>query len=467
MAIRVQVPGHGIVEFPDGTSEDQMRAAIARLNETPKPAEEKSVGGFVQNLVSSGAKFATDTVEGVKNLAVLGGRLARAQGNPTEAAKIGQDFIALVKNSPEVGKAVFGALKDRYGSGQAILDTLYKDPVGVLADVSTVVGGVGGAAKGVSLAGRTAPVARIAPSLAGRAKDVADIALAAERLTNPLTLPGRAAAGAADLASDAVITATVRPSAALRKTYGGSGKIARAIKNERVVSSELAERKLGKSVAEADKLISESNAPGIAREDLVVALEDAPLDTAGLRAQLGNPGAVDTVANRIDALEATMPETIPLDRAHALRREAGELAYEATTQSNSLEHQMNKALERALRKAIQDRVPEIGDIDARSRRLVAAKKALAAAEDRPSGLTNTLIGGAVGAGVGFGFPEGGLLSAAIMKGLDSPRAGSLVGNGINEAGRTLANPAVQRGALGARSLNDELLQLLMERMEDR
>ena len=46
--IRVQVPGHGVVEFPAGTSQSDMAAALSQLSsgdEAPKPKDSVSVGG--------------------------------------------------------------------------------------------------------------------------------------------------------------------------------------------------------------------------------------------------------------------------------------------------------------------------------------------------------------------------------------------------------------------------------------
>jgi hypothetical protein len=48
--------------------------------------------------------------------------------------------------------ALLNLYKDRYGSIENFKNSLYTDPVGVLADVATLASGVGAAGKGVQLA---------------------------------------------------------------------------------------------------------------------------------------------------------------------------------------------------------------------------------------------------------------------------------------------------------------------------
>lgn len=62
MPIRVQVPGHGVVEFPDGTAENDMRAAIDQLSGTPQRPGAMARGIQVAGDVAAGvAKGAAHT----------------------------------------------------------------------------------------------------------------------------------------------------------------------------------------------------------------------------------------------------------------------------------------------------------------------------------------------------------------------------------------------------------------------
>lgn len=208
--------------FPDTFTDEQIADALAQLtapNEAPvpkpeaQPVRERSLGGFLGNVAGSGAQFATDAISGVGSLVSFGSRLAQAQRDPREALKLGQDFLQAVKASPEMGKAVFEALKDRYGSGEAIANTLDPDPVGVLADVSSVAGLAAGGAGAAGL------VARNAPRVASTAGKVARVAGQVERATNPLSAVAPVVARIAEPVSDAVIAATVRPPANVRRAF--------------------------------------------------------------------------------------------------------------------------------------------------------------------------------------------------------------------------------------------------------
>jgi hypothetical protein len=437
MPVRVEVPGHGVVEFPDGTDEATMTKALQSL-QSPEP-EEKSVGGFLSNVVSSGSRFVQDTGKGLYDLAKLGARIGRSQSDPVEAAKLGQDFIALVKRSPEIGRAVFESLKDRYGSGQNIANTLYTDPVGVLADVATVAG-VGELAAGARL-----------PRIAKAAGMV-------ERATNPASLAGRAAATLADQAGTAIMTAGIRPSAAVAKNFGGSRKaVVQAIKQERVGSAANAERKLTASVKQADDVLAKAEAAGA---PAVPSRELA--EKAALRVDLGVKGADDALLDRAVQIEQG-PQEFSLSRAQQLKREAQDLAYEADRENQAINAIGNRAIARGLRLGIEQRVPEVAPINERSQRLTAAKRAMSEAEDRPHALSHLFTIGEMAGGVMSGHPGVGTAAALINTALHSPQIAAGTGIALDTVGRALANPAAQRVALGSGALERAILQALLER----
>ena len=78
----------------------------------------------------------------------------------------------------------FGSfMVDRYGSVEGFKKTLAQDPIGVAADVSTVLGGVG---IGVSVAGKTAQVGNLA-KVAGVLQKASSVAKTASKYTNPMS----------------------------------------------------------------------------------------------------------------------------------------------------------------------------------------------------------------------------------------------------------------------------------------
>jgi hypothetical protein len=123
--------------------------------------EKKSLGGFIGNVAESGINLVGDT--------------AKAVLNPVETVK---NLISLVKD-PMV---LVDYYKNRYGKDLG--ETLYNDPVGVLSDLSTLIGGGAAVVKGVnglSKASKVSTLGRIGSKL----DDIS-------RITDPLQLPSRA-----------------------------------------------------------------------------------------------------------------------------------------------------------------------------------------------------------------------------------------------------------------------------------
>jgi hypothetical protein len=147
---------------------------------------------------------------------------------------------------------------------------------------------------------------------------------------------------------------------------------------------------------------------------------------------------------------------IPLTRAQTLKREAQDLAYEASKNNLSLDQQSNSAIARALREGIEKRVPGVGPVNEQSQRLLGAKRAFAEAEDRPQALTNMLALGAGGTvGAGSGDLASALLTAVAMKAINSPRAGALAGIGLDSIGQGLNAASLRKAALLARMAAEE------------
>lgn len=151
-------------------------------------ADKKTIGGFIGNVGSSAAN--------------LVGSTASAVLNPFDTVK---NIIGLAKNP----QTVIDYYKQRYGKD--LLETLYNDPVGVAADLSVLVGGVGGIAKGVSGVAKLGEVGNVA-STAGK---VANVAGKVSKFSDPLQLAGMGAgkiAGKLDVpgkllkASDSILT---------------------------------------------------------------------------------------------------------------------------------------------------------------------------------------------------------------------------------------------------------------------
>ena len=162
----------------------------------PKVKAERSwldtAGEAVQNIPSSGAEFVKGIAEAVTSpietagslLDLAAGSLNRAMPAPV------RNFInrldtdpAATKRAVQTAQQVGGFYKQRYGSEEALKRSIAKDPVGVVADLSTLLSG----GAGVVRAGGKA-VAKVAPSVAPKATRVANAMTRAAEATNPLNV---------------------------------------------------------------------------------------------------------------------------------------------------------------------------------------------------------------------------------------------------------------------------------------
>jgi hypothetical protein len=146
-----------------------------------------SAGNLVANL-GHALTHPFDTEDALLNTAVGGvNKLGRMMGaapaqTPSEADRA---FSAFADN-----------LKQRYGSLDNLKHTAYHDPVGVLADISAILGGASAAARGVGIVADAGGAA----DLANTARSVGDVAKTASDWTNPVALATKPVAKAVDAA---------------------------------------------------------------------------------------------------------------------------------------------------------------------------------------------------------------------------------------------------------------------------
>lgn len=139
-------------------AEFKRQAALAQQDEAAPiqvAPEKKSVGGFVKNVGKSGV----DLVGSVVDALVHPLRTGKSIGNLAVGA--GQKVLGIDGKASESVDALVDFYKNRYGNGN-IGNTLYNDPVGVLADLSTLLGGAGAIVRGGSKLGTISDVAKVA-----------------------------------------------------------------------------------------------------------------------------------------------------------------------------------------------------------------------------------------------------------------------------------------------------------------
>lgn len=172
-----------------------------------QPDESKSIGGFFSNLASSTGNLIGDTAHAVAHpidtLNALGAipvGLAEKAGVPVPAAKPGE------MDSAKMLDAMIDHFKQRYGSLDSVKETLYKDPAGVLSDVSTALDGVGALGDAAKLG------------------KVAKVAHAAADATNPISLMAKPVTAGVKAGADAAAKGAGLPGLEPNALYGSALK---------------------------------------------------------------------------------------------------------------------------------------------------------------------------------------------------------------------------------------------------
>lgn len=155
-------------------------------------AQERSIGGFIGNIGSSAANLVGGVASAVAHPIKTGEAIGSIALGGVEKLIPGRQV------HEESAENVATFFKERYGSLDKLGNTLYTDPVGVLADISTIAGGAGLAVKGVGLASKAAGatnIAKGASTAAGALKTVS-------RATDPLLQSARVAGKAVRFATE-------------------------------------------------------------------------------------------------------------------------------------------------------------------------------------------------------------------------------------------------------------------------
>ena len=159
-------------------------------------ANTPTLGGFAKNVVTSGGSFlkglgnlVLHPIKSAESLGKVGLGALESGANTALGAQFNDQNTAAAKD------AFQKMVMDRYGSLEKFAKTVYNDPVGFLADLSTVFGGVESVASKVGDVGKIGEAADVA-SGAGKAADVAGAAGRAADLTNPIKLGADAVIGA-------------------------------------------------------------------------------------------------------------------------------------------------------------------------------------------------------------------------------------------------------------------------------
>lgn len=379
-----------------------------------------SVAGFAGNVVNSGVGLVKDIVAPFVNPSETIQGIRAAVSQPTLTAQLLRD--AAVK---------------RYGSVDALLGTLYNDPVGAASDASLVLGGAATAAKA-----------------AGATRGAMRVTQMAEAL-NPLAVPAKVA----EQGGRALYGAAINPSRRIRRSFPGAvdeGYARNVLPTEGGLAR--AEAGLEQSAAATDDLLRQADAagaPGVnVRTQVTPALADPMKEARRVdRLKPGNEGA--NVAERARHLARANKNPIPLTQANQNKRTAQTLADNAFRARDrgalikDIDALVDEKVAQAYRRAIEVNAASVGvegiaESNKQTQALIGLAQALEDATQQPSRLTHLMstLGG-VGGGLAGG-PGAGAVAYGVGRLATAKPVMAASGIGLGKGGKRIRDAQILR-----------------------
>lgn len=487
----VEVPGHGVVEFPDGMNDDQIASAIKANMQPPQSEATPQEGG---NLFARGVqtilKNVSDAREGVGNVVAGGVRGAGDVGatllTPVDAAAraggVQNDYIGRTdrRQAMDDGLQTMGADPDAL---------LYKG--GKLGAQIAGTAGVGSVlAKGAqAVPALTRAVPNLVPALqSGGFKLGQEATTKAQMLANALTRTGAGAAtGGAmaglvnpeDAGTGAVLGGAMPGAFKLAGELGIAGNKTGKAMARRLMQSALKPtlkqlktgdarvavdtlldlginpnsrgvEKLGMKIDELNTLIADklkgSNA-SVNRQDVLGYLDDVSGKFGNQVSPTSDLNAIKGVADDFMAHPAIAGNNIPVQQAQTLKQGTYKALAGKYGEAGSAATEAQKALARGLKEKIADAVPGIGQLNAEEARLiktlgVAERRALMELNKNPVGLS--LLAGNKAAFAAFMADKSAAFKALTARAINRV---SETPSLIEPLADKLANPALRGGVL--------------------
>ena len=431
--------------------------AKAAAKKRSQPEEEKTLAGFGENVLSSGKQFGSeiwdmvsnpsDTAKGVGAFAA--GGLQKFADDDGKADELMKQWFG---NHEGVIDAAGQFYKDRYGGLDNIADTAYEDPVGLLSDLSMLVGGglkLGSTAAKMGGMGRTAK----ALGTAGRVADYGDLLNvgvgAATKGASKLRGGAKYAIG--NTLENAKFSTTL-PEA--QRTRMAQTLLENGLDPTNPKSVQKMESLLDKAEAASKQAIDQFDADG-GVIDAIPAVDNmrGVLADEGRLLTPEQPKRVKTVENLIEnAEEVLAPTQGQMTGRQALdaRRSADAMVdWKARGGKQTAKNQALKAYANGLRQQLAESVKGLDGVNAEYSKLVEAADPLRRSTSRNAnnsgGLRKAMTGGAAALSAG----TGNVLPLAI----------SIISNNrLNPSSRQrLAQFIFDRSSKGTRSISDRAL----------
>lgn len=198
-------------------------AAMRRDAAIPVPQEGFSIGKTLTNVPSSAKAYVGDIATAIMHPY----ETAKALGNVALGGA--QKLIPGEQADEQAFDALTTFFKDRYGSTDAILNTIQTDPVGFLGDLSTAFTGIGG---GVRLVGKTATKAGKVGVIATAGEKAATVGKAIDPINLGISILGKPVKGAGALGAEMLGVTTGAGAHSVKEAIRGKRDFLRAMRGE-------------------------------------------------------------------------------------------------------------------------------------------------------------------------------------------------------------------------------------------
>lgn len=363
--------------------------------------EQASVMGFLKHVASSAGRFGGDvassilhpgqTLEGVTGL--LQGMAEKSGVAPGANG---------VSHAPYVDGLV-DLYKKRYGSWDAIKNSLYTDPVGVAADLATLADGAGMVAKGVSLGADAAKLGRAA-SIAGKVADTAGVVGDA---LNPLKAAGSATMMLADVSGVTSRLPQYLYRTALRAGYRVDKPIAEVQELARtglaagIPVSQAGVSKIYDSLQDLNKAVTDkvadAAAGGLTIDRNAVSSRLVPVDKFFAN-QVAPEADLKDITRVKDQWVRNNSAQIPADQAQAIKVGTYQQLQSKYGKLSDAEVEAQKALARGIKEELATAIPELNNLNEKEGRLLdlqgVVEKAVNKSYNHNGGIGPWLTGGA-------------------------------------------------------------------------
>lgn len=401
----------------------------------------RSLGGFASNAATSGGALLANTVQAITSPIQTGSTMLDIATGLVRKM-LPEDARAnhpLALRGEATADAMIQYFTQRYGSVEGLKEAAYTDPVGVLADVSTVLTMGGGAATKLGTLSRLGRNVVKAGELAQRTGNAID----------PLRAITAAARPALEATATGIVEGTVRPPAAVKRQQKTRWETSRTIREEHLLS-EAGARARGKEVS----ALARQAAADIPR----VYMPTNPMLTSALNESLqeaakrtGQVVESETAAlDELARINRDVPPAITPEQALQLRQNSDRLSTQYYKHQDALLPTSPVGMQgfaqakwgNELRNWLRSVSPEVGSLSDRRRRLMLAEAALETAGDRPHALTRMLGAGTAG----LGNPVAG----AGIWAMDSPLVGTSVASVLDAIAQLTTRPELRQALQAGR-----------------